>query len=419
MSSGGLGGARINQQTSKQNEFRTINKDGKSVWEPGLPSTIVSRRVHKVSKVQTTDETPISCDLRVTLKLGASAKAEWLDKAIKGIPSGRAKVQDVFNVVTHPKFVSGVPEKVGRRMLQAVVDNLDTFSDKQRVTLASKCKLAEMFRNSTAGDGSDDEDEVEAEAPEERKSRSRSRRRRRRRRSVTPEKGRVSEDPPARASRQDSSPGQEEAAESTEHALSHLSAEQRAEMDRAWEEQRKKQAEEKKKLEAEKKALKDKEDKRKAKLGAAFQLDEDDEDEAEKTRLEMMNSSKGKKESEKPPSLAVKHTPFSVPRDGQDPRFVEAMGGDRLLADAFKILQSAADTGRLGAAPPTSRSPERPPRKQRKRSPSRSRSRSRGGRAAHVRSSGSYRSPTPDGRARGQARAARKAKMIASLMGIK
>ena len=29
----------------------------------------------------------------------------------------------------------------------------------------------------------------------------------------------------------------------------------------------------------------------------------------------------------------------------------------------------------------------------------------------HVRSSGSYRSPTPDGRARGQARAARKAKM--------
>ena len=51
------------------------------------------------------------------------------------VPSTR-EVQDVFNIVTHPKFASGVAEKYGKRMLQIVAESMDLFSDKQRITLS-------------------------------------------------------------------------------------------------------------------------------------------------------------------------------------------------------------------------------------------------------------------------------------------
>merc|ERR1712176_426754 len=72
--------------------------------------------------------------------------------------------------------------------------------------------------------------------------------------------------------------------------------------------------------------------------------------------------------------------------------FAQAIGGNSLLQDAHRILQNAKSTGRIGA--PLRPSPERRRR---------SRSRRRG--------EGSYRSPTPDGKQRGQMRAARKAQL--------
>ncbi|CAE8596991.1 unnamed protein product, partial [Polarella glacialis] len=81
--------------------------------------------------------------------------------------------------VTNPKFVSGVSDKVGRRMMQAVKDSMDTFSDKQVITLM-KCKLAELYQDLAAGADDEDDDEEEEEAPPSpRPPRSRSRSRRR------------------------------------------------------------------------------------------------------------------------------------------------------------------------------------------------------------------------------------------------
>ncbi|CAE7726947.1 unnamed protein product [Symbiodinium sp. CCMP2456] len=117
-----------------------------------------------------------------------SSKAEWLEKALKAMP-GKAKVQDVFNIITHPKFSSGVAEKYGKRMLQTVAESMDLFSDKQRITL-SRCKLVELFQLGGAGEAKDDDsgDETPPEAPKMPKRRKRSRSRSQKRRSPSPAK---------------------------------------------------------------------------------------------------------------------------------------------------------------------------------------------------------------------------------------
>merc|ERR1712039_403662 len=91
-----------------------------------------------------------------------------------------------------------------------------------------------------------------------------------------------------------------------------------------------------------------------------------------------------------------------------------------LLGDAFKILQDATTTGRVGARlPEKNASPERRRRRSRSRSArGDGRDRRRTDDSARGRAERNYRSPTPDGKARGQARAARKAKLIASMMGL-
>lgn len=306
----------------------------------------------------------MSCDLRLILKMSASNKGDWLEKALKAMMAGKTKVQDVFNIVTHPKFASGVSEKYGKRMFQMVTENMDQFSDKQRLTL-SRCKLA-------SGDAKEDSED-EAKIKRRRRSRSRSHAR-----STTASPPRP----------QSGNPQQEDDDD----------------------EDSKRQEEEKRRVEAQKRKMKEQEAKRKAKLGSAFQFEP--EDEAESTKKQLQNKLDKASRKEELPSLALAWG--SGGRDA-DPRFVEAMGGDKLLQEAHKILRHAAGSGRIDSRRSRSRSRRS---RSRRRNRERSRSPKRPG-GPHVRSSGSYRSPTPDGRARGQARAARKAKMIASLMGIK
>lgn len=422
-------------------DYHTLNKDGKAVWEPGLPATVTSRRIHKPARVEPSDEAPLQCDLKKTLSLPAVTRGEWLEKALKGIPSGRCKVQDVFNIVTNPKFASGVPDKIGRRMLNMVREFSENFSDKQRITLVSKCKLAERFSTSLNSGGDDedddgDEDDGDAQAPAEdafptrrqRRSPDRSRDRsgdssssgdRRRELIVRPA-------PPA--------PVVTEAGSSAASSSSMgrpQNAEEKIRLELTSHERHQKQEEERRKIEADRKALMNtvqeaRERERKAKLGSAFLVGGDDDDE-DTTRLQLAKTmlkpdrhrTEDKGFSDIQP-LALVARPLPSTGSGQDPRFVEAMGGDKLLAEAHKILKSAAGSGRLGALPPTSRSPSRERRRRRSRSRSRGLRQSRDRQRTHAtRNTGSYRSPTPDGRARGQARAARKAKMIASLMGIR
>ncbi|CAK9099928.1 Uncharacterized protein SCF082_LOCUS46787 [Durusdinium trenchii] len=235
--SSGFGGARVNQQDTKQKEFSTINKDGKTVWEPGLPALVTSRRQHRSKQTATVvEEPPVPCDLKATLKMSAPSKTEWLEKVLKA----KAKAQDVFNIVTHPKFASGVSEKYGKKMFQMVAEHMDHFSDKQRLTL-SRCKLAALGLH---GEVQEDSDHDEAPAPP--------------RRSKVPRSPRGAPSP-SRGPNVGSSP------------------EKANDEDLEWEETRKRQEEEKRRIEAQKRKLKEEEEKRKAKLGAAFQFEPEEE----------------------------------------------------------------------------------------------------------------------------------------------
>lgn len=439
-------------------EFTTLNKDGKAVWEPGLPAEVTSRRVHKPVKKEAPEEAPVNCDLRNTLKLPPPSRAEWLDKALRAIPQGRAKVQDVFNVVTHPKFVLGLPDQTGRRMLRRVAESLDAFSEKQRMTLVAKCKLAELFAAAGAAmDGDDDdgdEDQNRAELPTEEppplpplppqrvgRSQSRSRRHRSpgsprrsrsRRRDRSRSQRRSFKEQPSRSHASPRRDGLDKAQSAgSGPSLGSLEAAppvptpahkeldplERARLEQEMLEQQRRREEERKKLEQDRKAFEERERQRKAKLGSAFLVGNEDEEEDPNVALPSQSLLVRKGQPER---ARVEELPYSevqpmqkrpAPQPiggGQDVRFVEAMGGDKILAEAHAILQRATESGRVSALGADS-----PPRRGRGK-----RSRSRSRQSPHVRSSGSYRSPTPDGRARGQARAARKAKMIACLLGM-
>jgi len=198
-----------------------------------------------------------------------------------------------------------------------------------------------------------------------------------------------------------------------------LSHEEHASLERAFQDNQRQQEEERKRHEIGRKAAEEREKQRKAKLGSAFLVDDDQEDDipqrpASGALLVRKSVASDMPYSEMPPYIAAtapRQLATSSGGAGQDPRFVEAMGGDQILQEAHALLHAAAGTGRLGAPALIVRSQS--PRRGRRR-----RSRSPIYREPNVRSSGSYRSPTPDGRARGQARAARKAKMIACLMGM-
>lgn len=445
-------------------EYTTLNKDGKAVWEPGLPAEVTSRRVHRPVRKEAPEEVSISCDLKITLRMTPQGRAEWLERALRGIQQSRAKVQDVFNVITHPKFVSGVPDRIGRRMLRRVAESLEIFSEKQRVTLVAKCKLAELFQASGSGADGEVDDEADDAQPERvdglrqleeepkqqaklsRRSKSRSARSRsvnsdrrvrrsRSRRRLADRGTRSKHDSTATGMKLHSSDMKQpsETIKATMQSATdvvrteRLTSEERAALEVAFRRRQRQQEEDRKKQETDKKKFEERERQRKARLGAAFLVGDEEEevDEAAKAwavtgavLVRKSQQEKGRTEelaygglSSNTATVALERvrTPAAPAGGGQDPRFIEAMGGDNLLREAQAILRSAADSGRLGAAPPRYHSPARGGRR---------RERSYSPRGPDMRSSGSYRSPTPDGRARGQARAARKAKMIACLMGM-
>lgn len=190
-------------------------------------------------------------------------------------------------------------------------------------------------------------------------------------------------------------------------------------MEEAFQDKQRKQEDERKRIEVDRRAHEERERQRKAKLGTAFVFGADDDEDDGRSQMPaggtMVRRSAQDRVAAQELGYSDMHAhagprsmALALPGGGQDPRFVEAMGGDKLLAEAHAILKSAAGTGRLGASSP-----------RRSRTRSRSRKRGRSPKRLDMRSTGSYRSPTPDGRARGQARAARKAKMIASLMGLR
>lgn len=395
--------------------FVTLNKDHKPVWEPGLKAEVVSRRQRKEQKKpERPEDAPVPCDLEATLILGPEQRSEWLDRAFKGIPRGTAKATSIFDIVSHPRFGSGMSRDIGRPMFKLVKESLVFFSEKQRVTLMKKCKFAEQFSSSSSQRRRQESEEERSRSPRRKRSRSRSRSRtqsrsrsRRSSHSWSPSRRR-----PRSRSR---SPSAHKAETAEERQKREEEKERRTQVERKAIEERRKfleqqQEEQRRKWEVARKAQEEREKQRKARVGNAFLMGDEDNEEDEQALAANLYQLKRQEQREKNLDMPLPYLPSGLDNERRAPsstgsgtnlQAVDSMGGDSVLKGAFEIL------ARGGGAYMRSRSPSR----RRIRSRSRRQQRS-------ARESGSLRSPTPDGHLRGQMRAARKAKMVAQLLGV-
>lgn len=429
--------------------YTSVGKDGRVVWEPGLPAMVTARRQPRIQRKAAVEEEQLHCDLKAVLKLSSEAKPDWLYKALQAVPRGRAQIHEVYTALTHPRFASGVTEWHGQRMLRMVKDHLDLFSEKQHKTLTTRCELAQRFRSpspsrsrsrgsdrSKGGDSDGGRRGGRAGSGEEASDRPR---------EPSDPVGAASADGAA------SSIPKEQPPELSPEEKERRAREQREKMAQALKESEQARQKELQRQQEQRRAQAEREKQRKQRLGNAFAFggDEDNERPSLPSAVDIMKSRDARRTSaeERMPLGAALSSdatageparPSGVkqPPPAVNSQFVEAMGGDKVLSEVHALLvQKIAPenrgvlvgrgTGHSGGA--GSRSSSRSRSRARKKSRSRSRSRSRGRRRVAKREeetrhrrmqSGSLRSPTPDGRARGQMRAARKAKMIASCLGM-
>jgi len=113
-----------------------------------LPAEVVSRR-RKVEKVEK-EEAPLPTDRGQVLALKPEQRFKWLSKALQKCQEGRLPNTTIFDIVTHAKFASETPGKIGQKMYRAVRANLELFSAKQQRFLEDgECRLVQLFRRPT------------------------------------------------------------------------------------------------------------------------------------------------------------------------------------------------------------------------------------------------------------------------------
>jgi len=114
-----------------------------------------------MGKAKTKDKETFSfvVDLKTALSLAPQQRVRWVGKACRKVADGEASIKHLYDVLSSRKLVSEMPEKVGRRMLRVVRENLYLFSVKQQRFLTEESALAMNFTL-------DDRSEDEAEEPE-------------------------------------------------------------------------------------------------------------------------------------------------------------------------------------------------------------------------------------------------------------
>lgn len=116
------------------------------IWDEGdanplhrrIPGEVVSRRA-RVTKKPVPEKEPdeVAVDLKAAIMLKPEARLKWLTKACKMVTDGNASSTDLYDIVVNRKFVSGMPERVVRKISLLIQDSLDLFSDKQQRYLSS------------------------------------------------------------------------------------------------------------------------------------------------------------------------------------------------------------------------------------------------------------------------------------------
>mmetsp|Transcript_83099 Transcript_83099/g.268872 ORF Transcript_83099/g.268872 Transcript_83099/m.268872 type:complete len:227 (-) Transcript_83099:99-779(-) len=117
-----------------------------------IPAEVVSRRARappkRVAQPEKEKESEdVIVDLKAAIILKPEARPRWLVKALKMVADSRASSTELYNIIVSRKFASGLPERVGRRLVSIVEDSIDLFSDKQQRYLSSSdCPLMAHLR---------------------------------------------------------------------------------------------------------------------------------------------------------------------------------------------------------------------------------------------------------------------------------
>ncbi|CAK0878093.1 unnamed protein product [Prorocentrum cordatum] len=97
-------------------------------------------------------------------------RGRWLNRVLKQVSEGRVKANEVYDLISLPRFTDGIPPKVGRKMGFAVGEKIDVFSSKQQRTLTVGPSIMTKFVRDKGADGDDsgrDEQPAAKRAPEE------------------------------------------------------------------------------------------------------------------------------------------------------------------------------------------------------------------------------------------------------------
>mmetsp|Transcript_139973 Transcript_139973/g.390212 ORF Transcript_139973/g.390212 Transcript_139973/m.390212 type:complete len:375 (+) Transcript_139973:116-1240(+) len=117
-----------------------------------IPAEVVSRRARAPPRKPAPQEREreaeeVTVELKAAITLKPEARPRWLTKACKMVQEGRASSTELYNIIVSRKFASGLPERVGRKLVSIVEDSMDLFSDKQQRYLSSSdCPLMAHLR---------------------------------------------------------------------------------------------------------------------------------------------------------------------------------------------------------------------------------------------------------------------------------
>jgi len=103
-----------------------------------------SKRAREPAAAVAAEEAMV-CDKRIVLAFEPLERAQWLSQACRLASEGSVKVNQLYDVVSSPKVVADLPEKIGVRMWRTLNKYLHIFSEKQQAYL-NQSALAEHFR---------------------------------------------------------------------------------------------------------------------------------------------------------------------------------------------------------------------------------------------------------------------------------
>lgn len=105
-----------------------------------LPAEVVTRRrpPTKAPKVEEKKDEDVVVELKAAVAIKAEARPKWLTKAFKQAEESKSVVSELYTIVSSQKYAKGLPEKIGRKLLAIIHDNLSAFSEKQQRFLKSK-----------------------------------------------------------------------------------------------------------------------------------------------------------------------------------------------------------------------------------------------------------------------------------------